>query len=505
MLKVKNITVVGMGSAGWITLTYLSSVFKDIHFNIIGSEKIPIIGVGEGTTPNLTELLRLCNVDELDFIRRTNGTLKYGVNFENWSCDQSNWFHLFGETTYINSNILNNNRYPDTDIKHIELLDRVNFNEEQYYARSTELYALLKNNKSPYSLTGSKLNISHPGYAYHTEAELIINAFKHICKSRSNITFINKAIVDTTLNSDGYLKSVTLDNGEKITSDLFIDCSGFHKILINKFANFKPYNELLCDSAVAGRVFYENDEEQLRVPYTTSTAYKDGWVWVIPLYNKIGSGFVYSSKHTTVEQAKQTLAEYWQKKGKKVNILRELKFTSGKNTNQCYKNIISIGLSSGFVEPLEANSISLTVLGNFLIKMLLDKKGEWSDSAQKVYNRIMNREFDYVRDFIYSHYCLANKDDTSFWKEFKKNYNNNVTFCKRRVASLLTKPLLKKYESQFVAWNWVTMLRGSNIYTGSIPADFIDDNIYKEWNDKIVSKAKEYNTFLNEAFNEVTI
>lgn len=502
MLKIKNITVVGMGSAGWVTLTYLSSVFKDVHFNIIGSEKIPIIGVGEGTTPNLTELLRLCDVDELDFIRRTNGTLKYGVNFENWSKKKCNWFHLFGETTYITSNLLNGNRYPTTNVKHIELLDTIDFKEEQYYSRSTELYALLKNNKSPYSHTNNKLNISHPGYAYHTEAELIGNAFRHICKQRTNITFIDKTIVGTTFNTNGYLESVTLNNGQKITSDLFIDCSGFHKILIKDFANFKRYDELLCDSAVAGRVFYENDEDTLRVPFTTSTAYKDGWVWVIPLYNKIGSGFVYSSKHTTVEQAKQILTEYWQEKDKKINILRELKFTSGKNTNQCHKNIISIGLSSGFVEPLEANSISLTVLGNFLIKMLLDKKNEWNEQAQKVYNRIMNREFDYVKDFIYSHYCLANKDSTPFWTGFNKKYKNNVTFCKGRVASLLTKPLLKKHESQFVAWNWATMLRGSNIYTGAIPVNFPDDSAYREWNNKIVSQAKEYNTFLNETFNE---
>ena len=499
MKKINKICIVGTGSAGWITLAYLSNIFKNIKFTIVGSKEIPTIGVGEGTTPNLTKLLLDSGIDELDFLKHTNGTFKYGVKFENWLERENNWYNLFGETTYLNLNensLLNAFRGKASKTKHIELLETYKFSLDEYFSMSTELYALLKAKKAPYSTKG-KLNLSHPGYAYHIEADLIVEKYKQICSSRANVSILYGNVTGTIKNNHEDIDQIVIDNNFKLESDLFIDCTGFRKVLIGENCKFKKYNDLLCDRAIAGRVLYTEDKSD-REPFTTSTAVENGWIWTIPLNNKIGSGFVYSSKFISDIEAEEYLIKYWKQKNRDIKIARRIKFESGVNTNQCYRNIVSVGLSSGFVEPLEANSITLTVLANFLIKQLLERDNfEWSESSQKIFNRILIREYGTVKDFVLAHYKLSTRKDSAFWQEYTLNRDNFISFCKQKISDMIVKPLLGEYEPQWVAFNWATMLHGLGCYSGTKALDKNTLAVYKNWNDNIVDQAMNYNTFID--------
>lgn len=471
---IRSITIVGNGTAGWLTLAYLSNIFKDINFNFINNETIPTIGVGEGSTPVLFKMLEDSGIQIENFIKNTNGTLKYGINFKNWTKKSSSWLHLFSDTIcndfYEGKN--ENIRDKRCSKKFIENIFNYKLNEEEYYALSNELYFILKNNKSP-SINGKRVDLI-PGYAIHMEAELIGKALISFLKNRKNIVFYDKSIVIEKKYVNDRLDYVKTDNEIKIKSDLFIDCTGFHKILIKDHTDYKSYSDLICNSAIAGRIVYENDESKLRVPLTTIEALDFGWVWEIPLFNKIGSGFVYNNNLTDENEASEMFTNYWNKRNKKINILRKIKFNSGRNTVHNYKNIISIGLSSGFIEPLEANSIAIIVMQNIYLKLILEKYNKmWTDKTEKLYNKVVNTEFDNIKDFINYHYIFANKDNTSFWKK-NLDLNEHIEFGKQKIINLSKKPFLGKYDTQFIAWNWATMMNGSGLLNGD---QNIDSNL----------------------------
>jgi tryptophan halogenase len=405
--KIKNIIIVGGGSSGWMAASYIS---KSLNFNcditVIESETIGRIGVGEATVPTIkTEFFDRLGLAEKDWMKHCNATYKMGVKFTDWKKSPEEggglYYHNFGEIP----------SFDDVPLTHIWIKKYL---EEDYkvpmdYACFSSLLAC-DQNKSPNQMDGTQ--VQH--YAYHFDALLLANFLKSWSIARGVKNIIDD-LATADLDEQGNITHVVSTSGKKYAADLFIDCSGFAGFLIEKVLKepIVTYGEsLLTDRAVAMNIPETPEIDGIR-PYTTSLAMKAGWMWQIPLFNRSGNGYVYSSQFISDEDAEREMRAYFGKKADNVNA-RFVKFQSRRRQRSWVNNCVSIGLASSFLEPLESTGIYFIYAALYqLMKHFPSKNIE--PVLRDKFNKKVSYMVEDVKDFIVMHFKTALREDTQFW------------------------------------------------------------------------------------------
>lgn len=399
-----KIVILGGGTAGWLAACILSNRHPTHEITVVESTKIGIIGVGESTTGFFTELLlnELANFDIThdEFIVETGATLKFGIKHKGWTPDIDSHYYsvLEGSLTVQGA--------PDAMFGYNLL------SSHDDVVKTTHTGYLLSNNLSN---LGPDFKFKKYGHAMHIDAGLTGKYLSKKCLAKKHVKHVDATVLSIAVNDQGEIDRLHLDNGDDIAGDLFIDCSGMARVLINQLdAGWVSYKDNLpLDTAIPFPEEYQ--EGEYPVPYTTAWAQKSGWLWQTPLLDRRGNGYVFSSAFTTVDQAH---AEIETVLGRKVNPTRVLQFETGRKPNAWVKNCVAIGLSTAFVEPLEATSIHTTIahLKMLSTEFIKTTRADTLNAASvKIYNKRIGQHFDDIRDFLVMHY-QGGRTDSEFWR-----------------------------------------------------------------------------------------
>lgn len=402
--QINSIVIVGGGTSGWMTAAALGKQFRDkpVQITLIESSQIGTIGVGEATIPTLRRFYQNLGFSDSDVLQSSAATCKLGIEFVDWYKHGTSFIHPFG--IYGQST-------PDVGFHHYWLRAK----SEGYHSDLDEFslgVQLAKHNKFmfPDEKPSSQLEIFD--WALHFDAALFANLMKQSALE-NGVEFVDDKIVDVVVEiAEKNIESVSLASGRAIAADLFIDCSGFKSMLLQQAlkTGYEEWSKwLFCDSAVA--VQTEVAHEPLA--RTQSIAHQAGWQWKIPLQHRQGNGHVYSSKYIDKQQATDTLLNNLD--GKLLHEPRHFKFTPGRAKKAWNNNCIAIGLSSGFLEPLESTSIALVQTAIERLVNLITNLFYNADTINK-FNDATIKEYERVRDFIILHYKLTQRDDTEFWR-----------------------------------------------------------------------------------------
>lgn len=402
--NLQNIVIVGGGTSGWMTAMALSTVLRGrYNIRLVESDEIGIIGVGEATIPMIQRFNKIVGIDENEFIKETQGTFKLGIEFVNWGKLGDRYIHGFG--------VLGQDLWTVRFDQYWQKMHRAG-QAQDLAAYSITRMAAKANKFMPARFDVPNSPLADMSYAYHFDASLYARYLRKLAQARGVRRTEGKIVQVVQRAADGYVQALLLASGERVEGELFIDCSGFRGLLIEETlkTGYEDWTEwLLCDTALA--VPCESAPQLL--PYTRSTAHRAGWQWRIPLQHRIGNGHVYCSQFVSDDEAASTLLANLD--GKPLAEPRRFKFIPGMR-KQCWnRNVVAIGLASGFVEPLESTAIHLvqTAVAR-LIEFFPDQGFNQIDIDE--YNRKSRFEYQRIRDFIILHYKLNQRDDSKFWQ-----------------------------------------------------------------------------------------
>jgi len=398
----KNIVILGGGSAGWLTALVMKSYFPKFNITLVQSEDIGIIGVGEATTPNLVELLNKLNINPYEVLRYTKGTLKNSIKFDNWNGDGKYYYHTFGEFNIANF-YCEENGYP------IDL---------HFYTKKlvSEKFSINEYKFSNTLCEEKKVNPLDCGWAIHFDATAFAKFLQSVGESRE-IKVIEGEYVRAEQDENGFIKKLILKNDISVDCDFVFDCTGFNRLLIGKLYNQK-WNSYSKYLAMKKAIPFWLDTEEKINPYTDSIAMKYGWMWKIPLQHRTGSGYIFDSDYIDEQQALDEAEKYY---GKKLEIRKIIPFDPGRFDNLWIKNCIAVGLSATFVEPIESTSLFFTINQLSALINFLDQIEYPNDHQIQYYNKIMLDEMENILNFVCLHY-ITKRNDTEFWKNLKQNY-----------------------------------------------------------------------------------
>lgn len=410
--EVKEIVIVGGGTSGWLSAAYLVKHLTDllpggVNITLVESSDIPTIGVGEATIPSIKETLMSLNISESEFIKETEATFKQSIEFINWNLNgkHESYHHNFSQPLLAESF-----RYADYWAGNHKDIG------ESYADASTIQGRVADKNLSP-KMYGDPEYKGALNYAYHFDAGKFATFLKQYSLQRGVKHVVGH--VDSVEKSDELgIKSLILKDDQVIEADLFLDCSGFSGLLIGKElkTNFKSLSDVLfVDSAVTALVPHRDEKSLPSATY--STAQESGWIWDIGLQTRRGTGYVYSSKYCDKTEAEKTLAKYHGVNERDLKF-RHLKMRTGYRTEQWSKNCVSIGLSAGFIEPLESTGIYLVEIALKTLVSLFPQAKQMDANAHQ-FNLLMTSQFEGAVDFIKLHYALSDRDDSDFWLDNK--------------------------------------------------------------------------------------
>lgn len=461
----RSIVIVGGGTSGWMAAAALSHQLNPQLYRItlIESEKIGTVGVGEATVPHLRYFNESLGINENEFIRKTNATYKLGIEFVDWGTVGSSYMHPFG----IFGRQVNN-----IGFHHYWLKSRMRGNSRPITNYSVGAVAA-ENKKFSYPSDNPESLDSKFSYAFHIDASLYASYLRELSEAKGVIRNESKVVSVKTNNDCGSIESVLLDDGHVVQGEFFLDCSGFRSLLIEKTlgAEFESWAHWLpCDRAVA--VPTEKISEPL--PYTRATAKSAGWQWRVPLQSRTGNGLVYCSKYLSDEEAGRTLLAGVD--GAPLADLNFLKFRTGRRKNSWTKNCVAIGLSSGFLEPLESTSIYLIQVA---ITKLLDYFPNKADdySLRNQYNAEMEDEYHKIRDFLILHYVATKRDDSEFWRYIRSM--ELPASLERKISLFRQRGVVEKYaKGMFLEPSWVAVYCGQGIFPEAYhrAVDSLDDS-----------------------------
>ena len=407
---IRKILIVGGGTAGWMTAAALSRSLnrERCKVELVESSEIRTVGVGEATIPALLSFNRALEIDEGDFVRKTQATFKLSIQFVNWARKNHIYYHPFSSTYGVDLDLIPFHQYW---LKMRSLGDTTPLSDYSMAAVAARSGKFDLPSSDPRSV------LSTYGYAYHFDAALYAAYLRTYAEARG-VTRIDAKVSDVKLRAtDGFIEHVVLEDGRTLSADLFIDCSGFRGLLIEQTlkAGYDDWSHWLpCDRAVATQCEYASDEI---TPYTRATAHEAGWQWRIPLQHRIGSGYVYCSRHISDDAAIQTLLSNLD--GPKLADPWPLKFKAGHRKTFWSKNCVAIGLAAGFMEPLESTSIHLIQTGVLkLISLFPDR--DFDPVLAEEYNKRTLQEFEHIRDFLVLHYHATERDDSPLWRECRE-------------------------------------------------------------------------------------
>jgi tryptophan halogenase len=444
--KVDKICIVGTGSAGWITALTLKINLPEVEIVIIDSKKYSNIGVGESTQPGLVTRLEEAGIDPYDFMKETEATLKHGIYYTDWNEIGKDYWHPFSHMTASGNY---------TAAHHYALMssiDPVKYPPEKYHKAVHSTYTLcVENNLSSNALP----------YALHIDADLLAKYLKKFLKDRINVLEIESGVDVVTDKENNQISHLVAD-GEKVEADLYVDCTGFKRVLISKLEGLVEDNyEGNVNSALFVRPEYGHERVK-PIAYTEAAAWENGWVWTIPLGHRVGSGCVYHKDFCTTEEAKAHFVKFWEGAITEDDIRGPIHFSSSCLKNPWINNVVAIGLSSGFVEPLEATGIEWFVTASNNLAKFLHNRFYQEEDIYK-YNGDIRSFVNDVQDFIDVHYMLSERRDSDFWK-----YQTS----RKRSDRLLTRlEVYKEYmpnknnRNRFSSWSfndvsWLDILAG---------------------------------------------
>lgn len=408
----KNIVIVGGGTAGWLTALYIKHIWKNSDVQLIESSKIGILGAGEGSTTHFPAFIKDLGIDENEFMYRTKSTYKIGIDFGNWRGDDYVYQHNFIHTWTINSL---SNQF-DLD----------------YYTKSKQ------------------------AYGYHFDARLVAEFFKEKALERG-IKWIDALSTGVKQNDDGDVEYVLFEDGSELKTDFVFDCTGFARNIIGKVFNseWESYEEWLKVNAAIPFFLPRNSKEMNTS--TESNAMDYGWMWKIPLQHRWGCGYIFDENKISVEDAKKEVEKLL---GHTIESPKTFRFKPGAFKDVWIKNCLAVGLSSGFLEPLEATSIMTA------ITQLLLFKEYFENGKINEYNKRIKAVNDENMNFIYYHY-ICDKNDTDFWKEYARRTNHPEMLMKivnsEMDFTILDERILRSILPNciFVTHNWYTINFGA--------------------------------------------
>ncbi len=403
----KSIVIVGGGSAGWMTAAALShAVGRSCAITLIESEAIGTVGVGEATIPPIRTFNQRLGIDEATFVRETQGSYKLGIEFVDWGRKGHSYFHPFGQYGA---------EFDNVPFYHHWMRESLEGRIDGPIDDFSMCWAMAKAGKFSHPSADRRLIQSTFDYAYHFDAGLYAAYLRRFAEARGAVRKEGK-VVDVSLRShDGFVDSVMLDDGTRIAGELFIDCSGFRGLLIEEAleAGYDNWQHWLpCDRAVAVPSERGGEKGEF-TPYTRSTAREAGWQWRIPLQHRTGNGYVHCSEFISEDEASATLLANLD--GKALADPRPLRFVTGKRREFWKRNCVAIGLSAGFMEPLESTSLHLIQYGILRLIALLPDSA-MSPLLAREYNAQTAREYELIRDFLILHYKATERDDSELWR-----------------------------------------------------------------------------------------
>ncbi len=414
---IKSIVIVGGGTAGWITAGTLAAKIRKhysegINICLVESPKTPIIGVGEGTWPTMRNTLKKMGVRETDFIRECNASFKQGAKFVHWCTGQKNDF-------YYHPLVLPQG-FSDINLAPHWLADS---NNQSFSNAVCVQETLCEAGLAPKLITTPEY-AAVANYAYHLDAGAFAEFLKKHCTTKLGVTHLLADVINVNAADNGDIASITTDTQGDIAGDLFIDCSGFNSLLLGKhyevpFISCKDV--LFIDTALAVHLPYENDNSPI-ASHTISTAQDSGWIWDIGLPTRRGIGHVFSSAHSSTEQAEEKLHQYLRQHSSKTDQLsvRKILITPGHRAKFWEKNCVAVGLSAGFLEPLEASALVLIEISAAMIAEQLPATRIAMDIIAKRFNETCLYRWQRIIDFLKLHYTLSKREDSDFWRDNKR-------------------------------------------------------------------------------------
>jgi tryptophan 7-halogenase len=449
--RVRDIAIVGGGTAGWMAAAILARRLarESSTIRIIESPEIGTVGVGEAAIPPIRLFNNALGIDEDDFLRKTKGTIKLGIEFRDWSRLGQEYFHPFGLPGTRPEQVSLHQDW----LRLRQLGERSNFEDFSFNTVAAHLgrVGALGNDEDPLSPVFA--------YAYHFDASLYARYLREYAQARGAQRLERKVVNVELRSEDGFIRALQLDDGQRLEADLFIDCSGFRGLLIEQALNtgYEDWTHWLpCDRAVA----VPCESSGALTPFTRSTARAAGWQWRIPLQHRIGNGYVYCSRFISDDEAAATLLANLD--GKAAAEPRLLRFTTGRRKKFWNKNCIALGLASGFVEPLESTSIHMIQKGlTHLLNFFPDR--DCAAVMADEYNRLAIGEYDRIRDFIILHYKATQRRGQPLW-----DYCGNMDIPEAlayKLAMFRNSGRVVKYAGDlFAAPNWVAVFMGQEVW-----------------------------------------
>ncbi len=394
---VKRVVIAGGGTAGWTVAAVLAKQLGPLlDITLVESDAIGTVGVGEATIPTFRSFHALLGIDERAFMRETKASFKLGIAFENWDRMGDRYIHPFGDVG--KSSWM-------ADFHHLWLMAKSRGYGGDLGACCFEHQAAAAGKFA----VDDKARIN---YAYHLDAGLYAGFLRRLFEPQGVRRVEGKIERVAQDGESGFVTALVLEDGRRVEGDLFVDCTGFRGLLIEQTlqAGYEDWRHWLrTDSALA----VQTEGGGALPPYTRATARSAGWQWRIPLQHRVGNGLVFCSEFQEPDAARDELLEHLE--GDPLAEPRLIRYVTGRRRSAWVNNVVAIGLSSGFLEPLESTSIHLIQIGATRLIQLFPHAGNFTALARR-YNDRMRQDFEHVRDFIILHYTLTRRDDTAFWR-----------------------------------------------------------------------------------------
>lgn len=447
---VRNIVIIGGGTAGWMAAAALAHRFggTGTSITLVESAEIGIVGVGEATLPQIRYFNRSLGIDEREMMARTSATIKLGIEFCDWGKAGDRYIHPFGA--------------------HGETVGPADFHH--YWARQNAqdeagdfgdyCYPIVAARNDRFAVPDDNPDsaLSAFSYAFQFDASLYGVFLSDFAKKKGAKRVEGKVVSVQTDGQTGFVTGVTLESGKQITGDLFIDCSGFRGLLIEQEleTGYEDWSEYLpCNRAYAVPCSITDTVG----PYTRATARKGGWQWRIPLQHRIGNGHVYCDRYISDQEAVDQLMTTLE--GEPLADPKQLFFKTGKRRKLWNRNVVAIGLSGGFLEPLESTSIDLIQSGIINLLALFPER-DCAAADRDEYNRLMDLEFERVRDFLMLHYVATQRDDAALWRDMRNmEWPDSLRY---KIDAFRRRGIVPEYKhGLFLPPSWLSVFIGQNV------------------------------------------
>lgn len=444
---IKRVVIAGGGTAGWLAASLMKKVLgKVVDITLVESEAIGTVGVGEATIPPIRLVNQVLGIDEAQFLHDTKATIKLAIRFENWKTKGESYYHTFGAPG--KSMAFCHFHHYWVKARQQGLKDDLWDFDLNYHAAEAGRFAQI-NAKDP---------VVELPFAYHFDASLYAQYLRKLSENMGVVRKEGKISRVQRFTDSGFIQALHLESGDVVEGDLFVDCTGFKGLLIEEAlgAGYDDWSHLLpCDSAIA----VPSERHEKTAPYTRSIAHDAGWQWRIPLQHRNGNGHVYSSRYISDDQACDTLLSNLDTKP--LGDPKLIKFTTGRRRKQWYKNVVAVGLSSGFLEPLESTSIHLIQSAIVRLIQLFPHNG-FAPSLETEYNKQSELEFEQIRDFLVLHYTVNERTDSAFFNDMR-NITLPDSLAHKIALFKESGNLLREQNDLFLESSWLQVLYGQGI------------------------------------------